>query len=177
MMNMIIDTHIHIWDLDRVRYEWLDAHTGILRQNWSLEALQPERVAAGITGGILVQAANNSQDTLLMLEAAAHNNWIRGVVGWLPLTDPQATAKGLKEMASKKVLKGLRHLIHDEHDPRWLLQPAVIESLSLAAQAGLCYDVVGVLPEHIRTALQVAEKVPELRMVFDHINQPPKDIA
>jgi L-fuconolactonase len=49
----------------------------------------------------------------------------------------------------------------------------VLESLGLLASKGLPYDLVGVLPEHILTALKVAEKIPALRMVFDHLNQPP----
>ena len=37
----------------------------------------------------------------------------------------------------------------------------------------LPYDLVGILPQHIETALKVAEMVPGLKMVFDHLNQPP----
>jgi L-fuconolactonase len=67
----------------------------------------------------------------------------------------------------------MRHLIHDEADPQWLLQEPVIESLQLLTSYGLPFDVVGVLPQHIETVLSVANKVPALRMVFDHLNQPP----
>jgi L-fuconolactonase len=67
----------------------------------------------------------------------------------------------------------VRHLIHNEADSNWLLQDTVTESLGILADHGLSYDVVGVIPAHIRAALKVAEKVPELRMVFDHLNQPP----
>ena len=71
------------------------------------------------------------------------------------------------------LLKGVRHLIHDEADPRWLLQDTVLESLGLLAAYDVPYDLVGVLPVHIDTALKVAEKCPNLRMIFDHLNQPP----
>jgi len=53
------------------------------------------------------------------------------------------------------------------------LQPEVIESLKILAEKNIPYDVVGVLTEHIETALAVAAKVPNLKMVFDHLNQPP----
>ena len=33
--------------------------------------------------------------------------------------------------------------------------------------------MVGILPEHISTVLEVAEEIPDLKMVFDHLNQPP----
>jgi L-fuconolactonase len=109
-----------------------------------------------------------------MLENAEVSSWIDGVVGWLPLEDPVAVSRLLEEgYGNHPLFKGVRHLIHDEKDPRWLLQENVLESLSLLASKGLPYDVVGVLPEHIVTAMRVAEKVPGLRMVFDHMNQPP----
>ena len=63
--------------------------------------------------------------------------------------------------------------LHNEPDARWLLQKNVLESLSLLAAHDISYDVVGINDEHIETALQVAHRVPNLRMIFDHMNQPP----
>ena len=33
--------------------------------------------------------------------------------------------------------------------------------------------MVGILPAHIETVLKVADKIPELKMIFDHLNQLP----
>jgi L-fuconolactonase len=88
--------------------------------------------------------------------------------------DPAAAQKKLEEKyLGEKYFKGIRHQVHDETDPGWLLQPAVIDSLKILAAHDIPYDFVGVLPAHIETALEVAKKVPGLRMVFDHLNQPP----
>jgi L-fuconolactonase len=174
MAPRIIDTHIHIWDFDKAEYDWLKENKSILNRSYSIDELKTEQKEANITEGILVQAANNFEDTDWMLEVAERTDWISAVVGWLPLKSPELTQKALDEKYSKNnYFKGIRHLIHDEPDVKWLLQPTVIESLQVVASYHLPYDIVGVTPEHIQTALQVAEKVPELRMVFDHINQPP----
>lgn len=171
---MIADTHIHIWDFNRADYAWLKNNTTILNRTYSVEELETERREMGISSGILVQAANNFEDTDWMLHVAENTDWIAGIVGWLPLTDPDATLKALQRKYGKeKYFKGVRHLIHNEADPKWLLQPEVIDSLKILAEHDITYDVVGVLPAHIETALEVAEKVPGLRMVFDHLNQPP----
>lgn len=171
---MIADTHIHIWDFNRAEYAWLKNNTTILNRTYSIEELETERREMGISSGILVQAANNFEDTDWMLHVAENTDWIAGIVGWLPLTDPDAMLKALQRKYGKeKYFKGVRHLIHDEADSKWLLQPAVIDSLKILAEHDIPYDVVGVLPAHIETALEVAEKVPGLRMVFDHLNQPP----
>src|SRR5579872_5970992 len=92
----MIDTHIHIWDFGQAEYPWLKGDTSILNRNYSLEELDEQRIKAGITGGVLVQAAGNEQDTDWMLHTAAGNDWITGVVGWLPLQDPSATARTLE---------------------------------------------------------------------------------
>jgi L-fucono-1,5-lactonase len=203
----VVDTHIHVWDLEKVEYPWLKGNTSLLNRTYALEELEAERTAAGVSAGVLVQAANSIADTDWMLKTAAAHPWIRGVVGWVPLQDPEATGRileegyrsgGLLEEGYRSgrlleegyrsgglleeqyrpggLLKGVRHLIHDEADPRWLAQDTVLESLGLLAERGISYDIVGVLPEHIRTALRVAEKWPELRMIFDHLNQPPAGV-
>lgn len=170
---MITDSHLHIWDLKRVHYAWLEGNTTLLNSTYLIPEIEPQCIDSGITAAVLVQAANNYEDTDLMLENAEKYALISGVVGWLPLTDPEATAKGLEKYLKNPYFKGVRHLIHDEADDKWLLRPAVIESLKLVARAGISYDVVGILPEHIRCVQQLSEKIPELSMVFDHLNNPP----
>lgn len=174
MTARIIDTHVHIWDLQRAEYSWLAGDVSILGQTWSIDQLSPRISRAGVTEGILVQAANNAEDTALMLETAAATPWIKGVVGWLPLTNTAASEKALEETCLRNsYFKGCRHLIHNEADPKWLLQENVIKSLGLLAKHGLTYDIVGVNTAHLQTALKLAEKLPELKMTLDHLNQPP----
>lgn len=174
MSLKILDTHIHIWDLDKADYPWLANDSSLLHQTYRIETLEQERVAAGVTAGILVQAAGNFEDTDLMLETAARKDWIKAVVAWLPLLDPLRAERVWKDKYSKNpYFKGVRHQIHDEPDPTWLLQAPVIESLQWLASLQLPYDLVGIRTEHIETAMGVATKVPELNMVFDHLNQPP----
>lgn len=174
MPEKVIDTHVHVWDIEQVEYPWLKGNTSILNRTYHLAELEEERQKSGITAGILVQAANSLDDTAHMLRVAESYPWITGVVGWLPLEDPDATARLLEENYKPgSLLVGVRHLIHDEPDTGWLLQDTVLESLGLLAAHGLPYDLVGVRPAHIETALRVAERWPELRMIFDHLNQPP----
>lgn len=174
MPNKTIDTHVHLWQLNLSPYHWLQTAPPLLAQNYSPQQLEVERVAAGVTHGILVQADNTLADTDYVLQTAETHNWVAGVVGWLPLTEPETTASLLAgKYGSNPYFKGVRHLIHDEADTRWLLQDTVVESLKILAKHNLPYDIVGVLPEHIETALELADRVPDLKMIFDHLNQPP----
>ncbi len=173
MDNKIIDTHVHIWDLENNNYGWLEGDTSILNHTHTLADLEPQRIEAGISAGVLVQADNHFQDTDWMLLNAEKTDWIKGIVGWMPLMNPEETAKQLDKYLPNTYFKGVRHLIHDEKDPKWLLQPQVLESLQMLADRKVTYDIVGVLTDHMETALMVSEKVPNLKMVFDHLNNPP----
>ena len=88
MHKRIIDTHVHIWDFTRASYDWLKNDQSILNRSYSIAEFDTVRQQVGLTEVVLVQAANNFEDTDHMLEVAANNDWVTGVVGWLPLTDP-----------------------------------------------------------------------------------------
>jgi len=173
MMAKVIDTHMHSWDLQKVRYSWLDGDTSILAQNYYPSGIEAQLEAANVSAAVMVQAANNIEDTAFMFDCAEQYPWIIGVVGWVDLLNPETAKKQLEAHLQNKYFKGIRHLIHDEPDSNWLLQPAVIKSLGILADYGVPFDIVGVKIEHIKAAIQVAKQIPHLKMVFDHLNHPP----
>lgn len=164
---------MHSWDLQKVRYGWLDGNTSILAQNYYPSGIEDQLEAANVSAAVMVQAANNIEDTAFMFECAEQYPWIIGVVGWLDLLNPETAKKQLEAHVQNKYFKGIRHLIHDEPDHNWLLQPAVIKSLGILADHGVPFDVVGVKIEHIKAAIQVAKQIPHFKMVFDHLSHPP----
>ena len=169
----LIDTHLHIWDLERGAYPWLGPEAGILYRTYAVDEVDAARREAGVDGAILVQAANNRRDTELMLESMAGHAWILGVVGWVDLMAGAATLATAAELKATGRVVGIRHLIHNEPDPDWIVQPAVLDGLRALADAGLAYDVVSVLPRHLAHVATVAEAVPDLTLVIDHLSKPP----
>ena len=170
----IIDTHVHIWDLIKVQYSWLQGDDSILARNYLPDELFPQLSKVHVTSAVLVQAANNLEDTELMLSAASQNDWIKGVVGWVPLQDPSKTQALVENWkANHPYIKGIRHLIHNEANENWLLQDNVIESLKILAHHHITYDIVGVKEAHLKAAITIAEKIPTLNLVLDHLNNPP----
>jgi L-fuconolactonase len=174
MVKKLVDTHVHIWDLAKADYPWLHGDTSILNQTWTIGQLEAERKQTAVAAGVLVQAAGNKEDTDWMLAIARQTDWIKGVVAWLPLMQPVNVQQQLEEIYVKEqYFKGVRHQVHDEPDEKWLLQPAVIDSLKLLVQYNIPYDLVGIRNAHLETMLKVVEQVPGLRIVIDHLNQPP----
>lgn len=173
----IIDTHLHIWDLEKVQYDWLKGNTSLLARTYLAEEVLPSMQEVRVSQAILVQAANTIEETEYMLAVAQKHDWIRGVVGWLPLLDPDATLKQIeifqKNGVHKNYFKGVRHLIHDEPDEHWLLQPPVLQSLQILADHQLHYEIVGVKASHLKAAIHIAQKIPSLNLMLDHLMNPP----
>ena len=170
---MIIDTHQHLWDLDRVAYPWLVPEFGPIARTFVPADLEPQLGPAGVTHTVLVQAANSYADTEYMFEQAALHSYVAGVVGWVPLLYPDVAGRAIERFSANPKFVGMRHLIHNEADSHWLLQDRVIEGLKLLAQHNLTFDVVATTHEHLECIPAVSERVPDLRMVIDHLGQPP----
>ena len=170
---MIVDTHQHFWNLDVLEYWWLNESLGPLYRTYSPQELAPQLRAAGVSQTVLVQSANSYDDTRYMLRKADEFAWIAGVVGWVPLWNPREAEVMLSRFAAHPKFRGVRHLIHEEQNPAWLLQDTVIEGLRLLAERGLTFDAVPVRPEELATVATAAEQVPELRVVIDHLAKPP----
>ncbi|ANJ26024.1 amidohydrolase family protein [Agromyces aureus] len=172
-MTDIIDAHQHVWDLERAVYAWLTPEAGVLHRTIELDEVLPEFAVAGVTGTVLVQSADNDDDTDHMFEVAAREPLVQGIVGYVPLHEPARAAERLADLQRRPRFCGVRNLIHDRPDAHWLRRPDVDESLGLLAAAGVPFDVVGVLPEHLEAVLAISERHPELDLVIDHLNKPP----
>jgi L-fuconolactonase len=171
---MIVDSHQHFWDLDKVEYPWLVPAYGPIYRSFTPPELEPQLAAAGIDRTVLVQAANSYADTDAMLAQAAEHAFIGAVVGWLPLEDVHAAEHALdSRYAADPWFKGVRHLNHEEPDPDWLVRPAVIDGLRLLQERGLVYEVVAVYPLHLEHVPRLARACPGLAIVIDHLAKPP----
>ena len=90
---------------------------------------------------------------------------------------PSEADRKLDEYTQNAYFKGMRHLIHEEGNPDWVTQKQVIEGLQLLADRGLTFDVVAVFPNQLMHVPALAEKVPGLKMVIDHLAKPPLEEA
>lgn len=172
-MPAIVDAHQHFWNLERVAYPWLTPEYGPLYRTFEAPELEPQVLSAGVDATVLVQAADSEEDTAYMLEVAGERPWVGGVVAWVPLERPADAERSLERLVGHPRFCGVRHLIHEDPDPDWLLRDAVLDGLRLLAERDIPFDVVAVLPRHLEHVPVLAERVPGLRMVIDHLAKPP----
>lgn len=172
-MTLRVDAHQHFWNRSKADYPWLTSAAAAIYADFFPRDLEPQLRAAGIQQTVLVQAANSSDDTVSMLTQAEERDWIGAVVGWVPLLDHALTRRALERYTRHPKFRGVRHLIHDEPDPDWIIQPAALDGLRLLAEFGLSFDVVAVYPNHLRHVPTLADQVPGLPLIIDHLAKPP----
>jgi L-fuconolactonase len=169
-----IDAHLHLWDLDAGDYAWLGPQHGTLFATFTADAAHAELARAGFDAAVLVQAEDTTRDTQFLLDTAARHPWVAGVVGWVPLDDPAATEAQLDFWRDSAVLRGVRHLVHNDPRDGFLALPTVRRSLALVAERGLAFDVPDAWPRHLDAVATLAAELPQLTVVVDHLGKPPR---
>lgn len=172
----IIDSHLHVWDRSRARYDWLGPHVADVDRDIEFDEVVPALERAGVDGVILVQSADERGDTENLLDVATRETRIRGVVGWVPLDDARRAMKLLAGYGSEKIV-GVRNLIHDRSDPDWILSPSVNEGLTVLEREELPFDFVTNDPAALTRLMVVADRHPDLTIVLDHLGKPAIDGA
>ncbi len=169
-----VDAHQHFWSLGDVDYPWLTpSQYGPIHRDFEPGDLEPLLASTGIDRTITVQAANSFADTDAMLARAERCEWIAAVTGWVPLLDPHSAESALERYCRHPAFRGVRHLVHDEPDPDWLLRGPVRESLALLAERGVVFEIPAVFPRHLGHVPRLAAETPELTIVIDHLAKPP----
>lgn len=169
----MIDTHQHLWMMSERAYDWIAPEYGPLYDDFGPERVAAEIAEAGVTGTVLVQAADTYEDTFYMLSVARRLPSVLGVVAWAPLDRFDEAQAALDLYALSPLVKGVRCLTHTYEDPRWILGETVNRAVGLLASRGLVLDMVSVLDEHLRTVAELADRHPGLTVVLDHMAKPP----
>jgi L-fuconolactonase len=167
---MRIDTHQHFWKYDPLEYGWIGPEMSTLRRDFLPPDLEAEIRAAGIDGVISVQARQTREETAWLLEMAAANDFIKGVVGWVPLVSPDVTAD-LEGFAAAPKLRGVRHVLQDEPDEHYLLREDFNAGIRALQPFGLVYDLL-IFERRLPQTIAFVDGHPGQAFVLDHIAKP-----
>lgn len=119
-MTERIDSHHHLWRYSQEAYPWITKSMDVLRRDFLPADIEAEARANHIDGCVVVQAQQTLSETYTLLEHADRCTFLRGVVGWAPIsfiTFPSI----LEELCSHPKLRGLRHVVQDEPDDNFIL--------------------------------------------------------
>ncbi|MDB5261015.1 MAG: amidohydrolase [Adhaeribacter sp.] len=167
---MNIDAHQHFWQYSAAAYDWIDASKSALQRDFLPPHLAPLLQQAGFSGSVAVQALQTEAETQFLLNLAAQYDFIKGVVGWTDLQAADAETK-LALLAQNPKLKGLRHVVQDEPDDRFLLRPAFLRGMALLQKFNLTYDIL-IFPKHLPVACAFVALFPDQAFVLNHLAKP-----
>jgi L-fuconolactonase len=165
----IIDSHQHFWQYDAVQHGWINERMSIIRRDFMPADLQPLLQQNGVAATVAVQSDQTEAETDWLLQLAAENDFIAGVVGWVDLRSVQLEER-LAHYAGFPKLKGFRHILQSE-EPAFMLQPAFVRGIGLLQRFGFTYDIL-IFPHQLEAALQLVRQFPEQPFVIDHLAKP-----
>lgn len=177
-LETIIDTHVHFYDPSRPGgVPWPPAtDTGLYRPMLP-ETYRKVTSKLGIRGVIEVEASPLLEDNQWVLDLAAREPIILGTCGDITIGEP-GFGSSLERFLKSGRFYGIRigNLWNRELNDD-LKKPETIANLRLLAQAGLEIDVIGGFPI-LPNVIQVSDRVPELRIVVEHMPfDPPRNVA
>jgi L-fuconolactonase len=166
----VIDSHHHFWNFTEADYGWIPPEWSTIRRDFLPDDLQKEIATAGVDGVISVQARQSILETDWLLGFAAQHAFIRGVVGWLPLSDPTIETH-LDHYAANPKLRSLRHVLQGEADDAYMLREDFNRGISSLTRRGLAYDIL-ILERHLPNTIAFVDHHPSQVFVLDHIAKP-----
>jgi len=165
-----IDAHHHLWQYQIADYGWIDDNMSALKRDFLPADLERELRAAGIDGAVAVQARQTLGETSWLLDLASRSAFIRGVVGWAPITSENFPAE-LERLRSQEKLKGLRHVIQDEPDDNFILGEKFNAGISRLKDTSLVYDIL-IFEKHLPATIRFVDRHPHQVFVLDHVAKP-----
>lgn len=169
---MIIDAHQHFWMLNMpFDYGWLQEpqHQPICRDFLPVDLL-PHLQQVGVQKSVFVQTQHRVEENRWALKLADENDFIAGIVGWVDLAS-QECEKQLSEFLGNPKFAGIRHITQSELDDDFIIRPEVVRGLKVLQKHRIPFDLL-FFPQHLKHATTLAEMLPELPMVIDHLAKP-----
>lgn len=165
-----IDSHQHFWNYSPNRQVWMNEDMAVLKRDFSPHDLEPLLKRCNLDGCVAIQASQSEEENDFLLGLAANSTFIKGIVGWVDLQ-----SENIKERLSFykqfTIMKGFRHVIHDETDINFMLRPAFLNGIKELSDFNFTYDIL-IYHYHLANTLALIKKFPEQPFVIDHIAKP-----
>jgi L-fuconolactonase len=165
-----IDSHHHFWQYSPEQYPWISEPMKLLRRDFLPSHLLTETQSTHVNGVISVQARQSVEETSWLLALANSQDWILGVVGWLPLSSP-SVRETMAIFRHEAKLCGLRHVVQDEHDDGFLARTEFNEGIQAMKEFGWTYDLL-IYARQLPFAIPFVDRHPDQVFVLDHIAKP-----
>lgn len=176
----IIDTHLHIWDLDRLTYSAFNDHP-LFGRNYHIEDYQRDCAALDIEAMIFVECYADFHDTGgqyleeidFVEDSAKRDPRIKGIVPMAPVEWGARVEPMLDEMHAKHPsVKGIRRIMEFDDDPRALtLSKNFIDGVNLLHKFDWHFEI-NVNYTQMDIIREFVQHIPDVRLILDHCGKP-----
>ncbi len=189
----IVDAHMHLWDLDKVRYPWLTPPLPLgitgdvspIAKTYLLDDYL--RDAGGESGKIRVAKVVHVEAGANPTDSLQETRWLQGIadtrgypqalVAHAELNAPNVEAL-LAEHASHRNVRGIRQILNWHPDPKktytprdLLADPAWERGFALLRKYDLSFDLQ-IYPGQMPAAAQLAARYPDTPIILNHTGMP-----
>lgn len=176
----IIDTHLHIWDHDRLKYSAFEGHP-IFEKSFHVEDYQRACGDVEIEAMVFLECycdftpegGQYIEEIEFVEDEAKRDPRILGIVPMAPVEKGRAVEPMLEEMTSRfPKVKGIRRIVEFDDDPRALtLSDAFVEGVKLLHKYGLHFEI-NVNHTQMDIVREFVKQVPDVPMILDHCGKP-----
>lgn len=176
----IIDTHLHIWDMDRLSYSAFKGHP-LFGKSYQIEDYQRDCEALEIEAMVFVECyadftktgGQYIEEIEFVEESARRDPRIRGIVPMAPLEWGARVEPMLTRMQTNHpTVKGIRRIMEFDDDPRGLtLSPGFIEGVNLLQKFGWHFEI-NVNYTQMEIIREFVQHIPDVPMILDHCGKP-----
>ena len=170
----VIDAHIHLFDTLRPGgVPWPEKTDAVVYKPALPARYVTQSAAFGVVGAIAIEASPLASDNQWLLNVAASNAMIVGIIGDLVPSSP-TFIEALERLHGDQLFLGIRYgNLWNRDLAADLENPGFIDGLKALAQAGLVLETANPDPRLIGAVVEVAERIPSLRIVIDHLPHAP----
>jgi L-fuconolactonase len=172
----IIDTHQHLWDLNRFRLPWVREGT-ILGRSYLLDDYHAAAAGTGIEKTVYmevdVEPSQQRAEADFVLDCCRRpeTKMVAGVVSGRPASDD---FKGyVTAFRGSPHIKGVRQVLHvATTPPGYCLDPTFIGGIRLLGEQRLSFDLC-MRPAELADAGKLIDQCPDTQFILDHCGNTP----
>ncbi|MBM3441572.1 MAG: amidohydrolase [Bacteroidetes bacterium] len=172
-MIPITDAHAHFWSPERFDYPWI-AEDSPFARDFLLDAYCHTTVGIAIERMVFVECdchpRHSVAEAAWVLELAASDRRIQGIVAHAELTEPASLDVVLDALAANPLVRGIRHNIQGQ-PPGFCLQESFVTGVRKAGLRGFHFELC-ITHEQLPDALALVRLCPDVSFMLDHCGKP-----
>jgi len=167
----VTDTHMHIWDLEKLHYPWLEDRMSPISKNFLVSDYQQATAGCNVQKMVFVECGRAADQYLeevdWVIEQSEKDPRIQGIVAYLPVEKGEGVIPEMETLASRKMVRGIRHGFNKEVAGN----SGFMQALRLLPQYNLSFDL-NITPPLMPDAIAVVRQCPDTTFILDHLCNP-----